>query len=405
MRAPGQLFYGGADKGRQASTPTATERPHQFDQRPIAAQMIPMTQQSSTVSTSRRSAFSLVELLVVIAIIGILISLLLPAVQAARESARRVQCVNNLKQLATAALNYESSMGTLPPSALLEPSELSYSNAHYPVVDQETGRQFSWVVTLLPFIEQQNVYERFDLSKSILRQANQPQGTVIGELLCPSDLAQGRFYSDPVYTEDRRFAKGNYAAYVSPYHIDMQLVYPGAFIVQGQPLEKIVDGTSRTIGLSEVRTLDNELDERGAWSLPWAGASILSFDMHHRCSNSGESCPPKRFICPTDRPYRADPCSLGQTQTPNSARLIYDTLHRCPLQGSQYEQSLFESMPCGPWIGRIGVSGFYSASPRSLHIGGVNVAFVDGHVQFLLDGVDEFTMAYQISVDDGHVEN
>ena len=83
-----------------------------------------------------RNAFTLVELLVVIAIVGVLVSLLLPAVQAARESARRIQCVNHLKQLALAALNYESTYDRLPPSAFLDEIEKTVPfspSSKYPV--------------------------------------------------------------------------------------------------------------------------------------------------------------------------------------------------------------------------------------------------------------------------------
>jgi len=347
--------------------------------------------------------FTLVELLVVIAIIGVLISLLLPAAQAAREAARRIQCVNNLRQIALATQNYESSHGMLPPSAVLDPVELEYDNGTdkvlYPAVDHRLGKQFSWVVALLPFFEQQNLNERFDLSKSVFEQENEPQAQPLTSLMCPSDDANGRYFVDTELTQGKRFAKGNYAAYVSPHHIDLQLLYPGALIATGQPLKRIEDGLSNTIVFAEVRTLDVEQDERGAWALPWAGASILSFDMHHKCSPlNGVS----RNRCPEDRYYRADPWYLGKTQMPNSSGQIVDTLHFCANGSVSQNLADLEGMPCVPWNGNIGIKwGYYSASPRSLHPGGVHVAYLDGHTSFLSDDVDELSMAYRISINDG----
>ncbi len=93
--------------------------------------------------------FTLVELLVVITIIGILISLLLPAVQAAREAARRLQCSNNLKQIGLALLNYENTHGVLPPGGMMSPTNGAYGS--------------SWIVRILPYIEQQNIYNQLDL--------------------------------------------------------------------------------------------------------------------------------------------------------------------------------------------------------------------------------------------------
>jgi prepilin-type N-terminal cleavage/methylation domain-containing protein len=97
-----------------------------------------------------RRAFTLVELLVVIAIIGVLMSLLLPAVQGVREAARRVQCSNNLKQSALAVQNYTSAHGVLPPGGLVPSAHGSYGYGH------------SWWVELLPYLELKNVYDRFD---------------------------------------------------------------------------------------------------------------------------------------------------------------------------------------------------------------------------------------------------
>jgi prepilin-type N-terminal cleavage/methylation domain-containing protein/prepilin-type processing-associated H-X9-DG protein len=358
-----------------------------------------MTQRFTTATRLRRdlsqAGFSLVELLVVIAIIGVLISLLLPAVQAARESARRVQCANNLKQLGVATANFESSRGMLPKSAITELDELEYGDTRYLAFDPESGKQFSWAVQLLPQLEQQNLYDQFDFSKTVFEQDDDPQARPVPSLMCPSDAASGRFFSAAKLTAKKRFAKGNYAAYVSPFHIDLQLAWPGALIATGQPMSRIVDGTSQTIAFSEVRTLDVERDERGVWALPWAGASVLSFDMHHICSN-GRS----HYSCLGEDFFRPDPRSLGQTQVPNSLGPTKDTLLLC--KGEQQLKSEWERMPCRRWQWPVGASGFYSASPRSLHPGGVLVAFLDGHVEFLLDEVEEFTMAYMISINDGH---
>src|SRR6187200_208608 len=93
-----------------------------------------------------RSAFTLVELLVVIAIIGVLVSLLLPAVQAARESARRTQCANHLKQLGLAGQNFHDIQGSFPPSRVS--NDATDVNKNW----------LTWAVVILPYIEQQNYY-------------------------------------------------------------------------------------------------------------------------------------------------------------------------------------------------------------------------------------------------------
>ncbi|HEX7377779.1 MAG TPA: DUF1559 domain-containing protein, partial [Pirellulales bacterium] len=107
---------------------------------------------------SRRGGFTLVELLVVIAIIGILIALLLPAVQAAREAARRTQCTDNLKQFGLAIQNYADAVRTLPPAGL------DYGfNYYYEDYTPKTIRNLNGFVLLLPFLEQQTVYNQFKM--------------------------------------------------------------------------------------------------------------------------------------------------------------------------------------------------------------------------------------------------
>ncbi|NOY40404.1 MAG: DUF1559 domain-containing protein [Planctomycetes bacterium] len=349
---------------------------------------------------SSKHGFTLIELLVVIAIIGVLVSMLLPAIQAAREAARRVQCANSLHQIAVATMSYESNIGALPPSAILEQETRTYLESSFPVVDHQSGKQFSWIVTLLPYLEQQNLYEQFDLSATVFEQEKNPQSQLISGLMCPSDEAHLRYFVDAELTQGKRFAKGNYAAFVSPYHIDMQLVYPGALVVTGQTLNRIEDGLSHTLVFTEVRTLDSQQDERGAWALPWAGTTILSFDMHHKCEPIDGR---RRVFCPEDRQFRANPISLGYTQTPNSSGRVVDILHLCERGSALQRQADIEGMPCLKWNGNIGRLGYYSASPRSLHPGGVNVAYLDGRTSFVVDEVDEFSMAYRISINDGQV--
>src|SRR5687768_8242581 len=108
---------------------------------------------------SRRSAFTLVELLVVIAIIGILIALLLPAVQAARESARRSQCANNLKQIALAVHNYENSYKILPPAVVNGAAFPTKGLEDYLNAAGTAYTNHGTLSILLPYLEQGNVLE------------------------------------------------------------------------------------------------------------------------------------------------------------------------------------------------------------------------------------------------------
>ena len=225
--------------------------------------------------------------------------------------------------------------------------------------------------------------------------------------MCPSDQASGRFYTTFEVGSPVQCAKGNYAAYVSPFHVDLQLLYRGALIADGQKLASIEDGTAGTLGFSEVRTLDMNNDERGAWSLPWTGATLLAYDMHplgwspvHDGTGVGDE-----YLAESHVAYVASPESIGEAQPPNNQGPNVDTLRGCDsgTEAGKAQSSTAQQlgMPCRNAPFWPGLAGYLSAAPRSLHPGGVNAAFVDGHVTFLVDEVDDFTMAYAVSIDDG----
>jgi prepilin-type N-terminal cleavage/methylation domain-containing protein/prepilin-type processing-associated H-X9-DG protein len=335
--------------------------------------------------TCGKRGFTLVELLVVIAIIGILVALLLPAVQAARESARRAQCVNHLKQIVTAAMNHESTKNLLPPSGLMAHKTKVFSGVTYDHFEPNDN-VLSWAVILLPFLEEQALFDQFNLKQDIYNQVNNPGEAFVPALSCPSDTPNAR-----PYTGGRPplppLAKGNYAAYTSPYHIEFQLLYRGAIVAGGQPVNKVTDGTSSTIAFSEVRTLDHPGDERGVWSAAWSGGSLLAFDLHQDIKTFGS------------KSYVPQELYIDQAQPPNNqSSKAFDIVKSCSAQSAIAQ---LEGMPCGETT--TSGSPWWSAAPRSKHQGGVNVAHLDGHVDFVQDDIDVVLMAYRVCINDGQI--
>lgn len=128
-----------------------------------------------------RRGFTLVELLVVIAIIGILIALLLPAVQAAREAARRSQCQNNMKQIALGLQGYHSTYNTLPHGA-------SYQLDLTTAINPGTDRSGTWASSILPYMEEEALHEKFDFSLHMSEPANAAAlAVIVPTFTCPSD--------------------------------------------------------------------------------------------------------------------------------------------------------------------------------------------------------------------------
>ncbi len=349
-----------------------------------------------------RRGFTLVELLVVIAIISILISLLLPAVNAAREAARRAACTNNMRQIGLAVSNFESAKGRLPPSGTAEQHEMDPDHATG-TFDPRHGRAFSWMVLILPYLEEGNTYKEFNFRTPIFDQTTDAQAQTIDVYLCPSDSAGHRYYESE-QTKGKRFAKGNYAAYATPFHIDLQQVFPGGLAAQidsdgafrhGQPVSRIRDGMSKTAGLSEVISRDEVRDQRGAWAIPFAGASVLGLDAHHkwRDAKQMEDVFHEKLV-----PFLVDDrFPLDSVQTPNKQIGNFDMLYDCDEAEAQ-----LDGMPCGVYSdAKRSPQHYLSAAARSRHPGGVSCTFLDTHVVWMSDDIDPETLAYLVSAFDG----
>jgi hypothetical protein len=325
-----------------------------------------------------------------------LVALLLPAIQAAREAARRSSCQNNVKNIALAALNYESSKGGLPPTT-------DARVVGEVIANLSQGKQTSWVVQLLPYIEEQALYDQWDFDSTVMNQNvnTRPEEKQPDILLCPSDSARGRIYTPTVLTT-KHFGKGNYAAYVSPEHISNMRVFPGAIIDEVQPLKRVSDGTSKTIMIAEIRTRDVEQDVRGAWAAAWAGASIISFDMHsdHTPPNSSAL-----IISSTNgvrnMPYIPIAYPNVDALPPNSSPTATndDWVRDCSSDADYQQAADLDLMPCSP-----DTPARAAAAPRSLHPGGVNTAHVDGSSLWVANEIDPFLMARLVSINDNQGE-
>lgn len=310
-------------------------------------------------SLIRRPGFTLIELLVVIAIIAILIALLLPAVQQAREAARRLQCRNHLKQIGLAIHNYHEAHNGIPPQATWAPGS--------------TFSGYSVHARILPYIEQGNLYSGIDYNVGY---AAQPA-------ICKSRIPMYRCPSDP---KDSTRMDGGVEFYGTNYGfsigtwlgLDRQTARGGDGVFgynMGSPFASITDGLSNTIGAAEVKTFVPALLDGGNPAAshtppPATPAEVVAYggtfdpDYCHtqwvtgRTLQSGVTCtfPPNTVL-----PYTTGGVTYDVDFT--SARVS----------------------PTAP------VQSYRVVTSRSYHVGGANILLMDGSVRFVSSSCNQAT--------------
>lgn len=308
-----------------------------------------------------KRAFTLIELLVVIAIIGVLVALLLPAVQSAREAARRTTCLNNLKQQALAVHAYHDVHGMLPPI---------YNGDQDLVAGAVIGlAAHSYRVVTLPFMEQQQLYEQFDLSVYATDTVNQPAVNVVVQTFeCPSTprlsmIAHGLWVGRGKLEEGLSAAVTDYNA--SEGIISGPLCAPGAWgeFVAGKGgakdsirkvrFKNITDGLSNTTLLVERAALPDVYSAGGA-----------KFEPHD---------PPR---------YRTWG-NVGLWAV--SAEMLYN--HLTPEEGH-------------PLVNYDNFKGLYS-----FHPGGAHAAFADESIHFIAESIDNDTLIALVTREEGEAIN
>lgn len=352
----------------------------------------------------KRNGLSIIELLVVIAVISLLLALLLPAIQKSRGTARRAQCLNNMRQIGLALQNYHSSFTNLPPAVIWggDPGEpLGLGRAPIGVLDRialgavsptEPSRvHANWLTMLLPQLDQANVADSGNPLVPVSDPQNQElRETRLSVLTCPSDSyntpANPYIRDQLAGTTDNRYARGNYAINFGPgrgcihelepdcefgFHVDNPDLLSGVRTTWGSgaaginvsfSFEDFTTGTSNFVIVDEIRAGIHPVDPRGSWALGFPGASIT---IRHGLLHRNED-------------------AVG----PNNQDPDSDDIIGCAHLTSELgEDGLLKAkMPCHHPMVPLEMN--VQATARSQHPGGVNVLMADGSAHFVSDQVN-----------------
>jgi len=347
----------------------------------------------------RPRGFTLVELLVVIAIIGILVALLLPAVQAAREAARRMQCSNNLKQLGLALHNYHDTYKTFPASPGAPTSETP--SGRY----QQNWLAWSGLARLLPYVEQGPLHDRIDWNyRWDSDQGGSVNNTVVARAripgyVCPSDPAADINYTANMSPTSYGFSAGPSSSW------DPDQFRPGIAALNTEVrIRDITDGTSNTIAMSELKIGRN----KGQWD-----PSVRPRDESYRIIMGNRL---QRTANDAGRSWRAIPAHVQAIRTYYDTCLgMYDS--GSGWNGSSDEQGRFwASGRCywGPYHTTLvgpnagpscdvdtSVTDIDVKEPSSYHPGGVLVVMCDGSVNFAAETIGQALWIGAGSIDGG----
>ena len=301
----------------------------------------------------RRHGFTLIELLVVIAIIAVLIALLLPAVQQAREAARRTQCKNNLMQIGLALQNYMLGHEVLPPGT---------QNATGPIVSKEDETQYhmNWIVQILPYLEQQNVYNHIDFDQSVYSKSNGAvRSRQMNSLICPSDP----------HTYGKSVGLTNYCGVHNDFETPIDVNQNGVlFLNSAIHYEQVTDGSSNTIYVMESRA------DMGA-DLGWMSGTRATLRNGVKWTNRAEMEAATKVDTPP-RDATPDGNEAVKPAEPIEAKYASHNFGRGAVPSIQQQLNAAN-------VGTELVGG-----PSSHHTGGWHNVMGDGAVRFISENID-----------------